>query len=116
MRCIQLFCGLICVSFVYSVDPRVDPLVKIAQGLISGEKSEDGSYSTFLGIPYARVNVNNPFGVSSPFLKFLLILRIVKSIEFYICDHFYESVNHFNSRHRSQCLGPQKYLTHGMAL
>lgn len=43
---------------------RVDPLVLIGQGLVRGTKSSDGSYSSFLGVPYAQVDLNNPFGVS----------------------------------------------------
>lgn len=67
MRCIQLFWILICVCYVNSQEPRVDPLVNTEQGFIRGEKSVDGTYSMFLGIPYARVFVENPFGVSSKF-------------------------------------------------
>lgn len=42
---------------------RVDPLVKTKQGLIKGIRADDGDYSMFLGIPYAIVDENNPFGV-----------------------------------------------------
>ncbi|XP_069355155.1 esterase FE4-like [Maniola hyperantus] len=45
---------------------RIDPLVIIGQGLVRGTKSSDGSYSSFLGIPYALVDVNNPFGPAQP--------------------------------------------------
>ncbi|CAK1551638.1 unnamed protein product [Leptosia nina] len=54
------------VSCVYSAEIRVDPLVLIEQGLVRGLKSRDGSYSSFLGIPYAKVDSNNPFGAAQP--------------------------------------------------
>ncbi|CAG9796516.1 unnamed protein product [Diatraea saccharalis] len=50
--------------------PRVDPLVDTELGLIRGLTSDDGSYSMFLGIPYATVNVSNPFGPSIPHPSF----------------------------------------------
>lgn len=54
------------VGVVYGAEVRVDPLVLISgQGLVSGQKATDGDYSMFLGIPYATVNTDNPFGVSS---------------------------------------------------
>lgn len=53
-----------CVVFVSSAVLRVDPLVIINQGLVRGLRSSDGTYSSFLGIPYALVDPNNPFGVS----------------------------------------------------
>lgn len=42
----------------------IDPLVVTTQGLVLGQKADDGDYSQFLGIPYAKVNPDNPFGVS----------------------------------------------------
>lgn len=48
---------------------RVDPLVDTKVGLIRGLKADDGDYSMFLGIPYADVDENNPFGVSSFFFN-----------------------------------------------
>lgn len=47
---------------------RLDPLVDTQQGLIKGLRADDGDYSMFLGIPYAKVDGENPFGVS--FWKF----------------------------------------------
>ncbi|PZC78409.1 hypothetical protein B5X24_HaOG200116 [Helicoverpa armigera] len=44
---------------------RVDPLVNTKGGLIRGLRSENG-YAMFLGIPYAVVNKDNPFGPSAP--------------------------------------------------
>ncbi|CAH0731224.1 unnamed protein product, partial [Brenthis ino] len=41
---------------------RLDPLVDTPQGLIRGLKVDEGDYSMFLGIPYAKVDENNPFG------------------------------------------------------
>lgn len=43
---------------------RIDPLVDTKLGLIRGLKSSDGQYSMFMGIPYAKVDEKNPFGVS----------------------------------------------------
>ncbi|KAG6448088.1 juvenile hormone esterase [Manduca sexta] len=54
---------LLLVSYVYSAQVRVDPLVLISsQGLIRGHAATDGDYSIFLGIPYAQVDETNPFG------------------------------------------------------
>ncbi|CAH2989288.1 unnamed protein product [Chilo suppressalis] len=50
--------------------PRVDPLVDTEVGLIRGLTSDQGSYSMFLGIPYATVNASNPFGPSIPHSRF----------------------------------------------
>ncbi|XP_050360135.1 cholinesterase 2-like [Nymphalis io] len=49
---------------------RLDPLVDTQQGLIRGLRADDGDYSMFLGIPYARVDEDNPFGKSTPHPKF----------------------------------------------
>ncbi|CAH0731249.1 unnamed protein product, partial [Brenthis ino] len=48
----------------------LDPLVDTPQGLIRGLRADEGDYSMFLGIPYAKVDENNPFGASSPHPKF----------------------------------------------
>ncbi|XP_047989134.1 LOW QUALITY PROTEIN: esterase FE4-like [Leguminivora glycinivorella] len=45
-------------------DLRVDPLVDTNVGLIRGLEASDGDYSMFLGIPYAMLDKENPFGVS----------------------------------------------------
>uniref|UniRef100_A0A2H1WRP2 Carboxylic ester hydrolase n=1 Tax=Spodoptera frugiperda TaxID=7108 RepID=A0A2H1WRP2_SPOFR len=50
--------------------PRIDPLVDTKVGLIRGLRADDGNYSKFLGIPYAQVNPDNPFGESTPQPKF----------------------------------------------
>lgn len=56
---------LLMLSYVQANLVRVDPLVLISnQGLVRGHKAADGDYSIFLGIPYAQVDVNNPFSVS----------------------------------------------------
>lgn len=56
---------VIIVLFQYAgAVPRVDPLVDSKVGLIRGQVANDGDYSTFLGIPYAKVDEANPFGVS----------------------------------------------------
>ncbi|KAL4711656.1 hypothetical protein ACJJTC_011364 [Scirpophaga incertulas] len=43
---------------------KVDPLVKTNLGLIRGVRASDGDYAMFMGIPYAQVNVSNPFGAA----------------------------------------------------
>ncbi|XP_041981444.1 acetylcholinesterase-like [Aricia agestis] len=45
-------------------------LVHTEVGSIQGVPADDGDYVMFLGIPYARVNVSNPFGASIPHEKF----------------------------------------------
>lgn len=55
--------------------PRVDPLVNTNLGLIRGVRASDGDYAMFMGIPYAKVNASNPFGVSSFLLKKLNYLK-----------------------------------------
>lgn len=60
-----VFCALMAVVCAFGAEVRVDPLVLISgQGLVRGRKASDGSYSEFLGIPYAQVDKDNPFGVS----------------------------------------------------
>ncbi|XP_035449861.2 cholinesterase 2-like [Spodoptera frugiperda] len=44
---------------------RVDPLVSTNKGLIRGLRSDEG-HAKFLGVPYAVVDKNNPFGPSVP--------------------------------------------------
>lgn len=58
-----VFHALILKQFAQAIT-RIDPLVDTKVGLIRGLTSEDGSYSMFMGIPYANVNYSNPFGVS----------------------------------------------------
>ncbi|XP_030027603.2 acetylcholinesterase [Manduca sexta] len=45
---------------------RIDPLVDTKVGLIRGLRAANGEYSMFMGIPYATVNSENPFGPSIP--------------------------------------------------
>ncbi|XP_041983339.1 bile salt-activated lipase-like [Aricia agestis] len=45
-------------------------VVQTKVGPISGLKATDGDYIMYLGIPYARVNLTNPFGASLPQPKF----------------------------------------------
>ncbi|XP_053600578.1 juvenile hormone esterase-like [Plodia interpunctella] len=49
-------------SLADSANVRVDPLVLIHQGLVRGRRATDGDYSKFLGVPYAKVDLDNPFG------------------------------------------------------
>ncbi|PZC78414.1 hypothetical protein B5X24_HaOG200171 [Helicoverpa armigera] len=64
-------CGL--VQGVY----RIDPLVSTRTGLIRG-LSGDG-YAKFLGVPYALVDANNPFGQSLPYPVFENIFEATES-------------------------------------
>ncbi|XP_069364429.1 esterase FE4-like, partial [Maniola hyperantus] len=52
---------------------RLDPLVDSPAGLIRGLRADDEQYAMFLGIPYAQVDENNPFGASIPQPKFATI-------------------------------------------
>ncbi|CAH2208177.1 jg11773, partial [Pararge aegeria aegeria] len=49
---------------------RLDPLVNAPAGLIRGLSADDGEYTMFLGIPYAQVQMDHPFGESIPQTKF----------------------------------------------
>lgn len=59
------------------------PIVNTNVGTIRGLKAEDGDYSMFMGIPFAEVDSDNPFGVSSQNLrcniKLVLLIRIIFS-------------------------------------
>ncbi|KAJ8705291.1 hypothetical protein PYW07_011118 [Mythimna separata] len=59
---------------------RIDPLVSTKGGLIRGLLSEDG-YAQFLGVPYAVVDENNPFGPSKPHPGFKGIFEAYESNE-----------------------------------
>ncbi|XP_059060028.1 juvenile hormone esterase-like [Achroia grisella] len=62
--------SLFVISYVASTDIRVDPLVLIKQGLVRGRRVTDGEYSEFLGIPYANVDLEKPFGPSQEVSQF----------------------------------------------
>ncbi|XP_026747790.1 bile salt-activated lipase-like [Trichoplusia ni] len=62
----KLFLVLLITTCCWAGQPRVDPLVSTSRGLIRGLRAEDGDYDMFLGIPYAVVDENNPFGPASP--------------------------------------------------
>ncbi|XP_075972380.1 cholinesterase-like [Anticarsia gemmatalis] len=64
-RCVILFL----LPLVYG-KTRIDPLVDTEVGLIRGLRADDGDYSMFLGIPFAKVDENNPFGASVPYPNF----------------------------------------------
>nr|AGG20205.1 carboxylesterase ae17 [Bombyx mori] len=64
-----VFHALVLKQFAQAIT-RIDPLVDTKVGLIRGLTSEDGSYSMFMGIPYANVNYSNPFGDAIPHTKF----------------------------------------------
>ncbi|CAG4940305.1 unnamed protein product [Colias eurytheme] len=64
MEILSIICVFSLISNAYSAQVRVDPLVLIDQGLVRGLKSSDANYSQFLGIPYAQVDLDNPFGAA----------------------------------------------------
>ncbi|XP_072942294.1 para-nitrobenzyl esterase-like [Epargyreus clarus] len=66
MRVLFLISLIYLVNNAHSTNIRIDPLVKIDQGLVRGIKSVEDGFSSFLGIPYAQVDMNNPFGQSLP--------------------------------------------------
>lgn len=41
------------------------PTVTTKLGTVRGVRAKDGHYSMYLGIPYAKVNKSNVFGVSN---------------------------------------------------
>ncbi|XP_075972556.1 juvenile hormone esterase-like [Anticarsia gemmatalis] len=49
---------------------RIDPLVDSKVGLIRGLRASDGDYSMFMGIPYATVDADKPFGDAIPYPPF----------------------------------------------
>ncbi|XP_053600204.1 juvenile hormone esterase-like [Plodia interpunctella] len=51
-------------------DLRIDPLVDTNVGLIRGLRAIDGDYSMFMGIPFAKVRPENPFGDAIPHERF----------------------------------------------
>ncbi|XP_045526794.1 cholinesterase-like [Pieris brassicae] len=53
-----------------------DPLlVEAPQGLFRGVPADDGDYTMFLGIPYGRVDPENPFGAAQPHPRFTEIFE-----------------------------------------
>lgn len=62
---LQLLCALVVLrQHVEAVD-SVDPVVHTKVGVIRGQAATDGDYNMFRGIPYAKVDKTNPFGVST---------------------------------------------------
>ncbi|KAJ2950786.1 hypothetical protein O0L34_g9051 [Tuta absoluta] len=53
-------------TVVNGAQVKLDPLVRIDQGLVRGQIADNGKYAYFLGVPYAQVNPSNPFGQSEP--------------------------------------------------
>lgn len=41
-----------------------DAVIESGAGTIKGLRASDGNYFMYLGIPYAKIDPNNPFGVS----------------------------------------------------
>ncbi|KAI8439889.1 hypothetical protein MSG28_001353 [Choristoneura fumiferana] len=42
----------------------IDPLVLTENGLVQGFEADDGKFANFLGIPYAKIDEDNPFGAN----------------------------------------------------
>ncbi|XP_045526745.1 juvenile hormone esterase-like [Pieris brassicae] len=57
---------LLLIQRVYSDSP----IIETPWGQIRGVPADDGDYNMFLGIPYARVDPDNPFGAAKPVPKF----------------------------------------------
>ncbi|XP_026749533.1 bile salt-activated lipase [Galleria mellonella] len=68
------------------------PLVNSNAGLIRGLQASDGDYSMFLGIPYAKVNESNPFGVSIPQERFEEIYE-ANNDSLMLCPQYKKSSN-----------------------
>lgn len=88
MKGLARICFALLVLFQYTQClPRIDPLVDTKVGLIRGLRADDGNYSKFLGIPYAQVNPDNPFGVSAMYFN-LCVYKVVKTNK--ICKQFFK--------------------------
>ncbi|CAH0592564.1 unnamed protein product [Chrysodeixis includens] len=57
---------LLCLIQYGTAMSRTDPEVVTNVGSIRGLKASDGNYDMYMGIPYATVDVTNPFGPSKP--------------------------------------------------
>lgn len=51
------------ILFIFGVSGQ-GSIVNTKLGQIRGVVADDGDYTSFLGIPFAKVKVENPFGVS----------------------------------------------------
>ncbi|XP_039755044.1 esterase FE4-like [Pararge aegeria] len=51
------------------------PLVQTNQGPIRGLQAEDGDYSMFMGIPFGKIQEDNPFGTALPYPKFEQVFK-----------------------------------------
>ncbi|XP_059061157.1 acetylcholinesterase-like [Achroia grisella] len=67
---LQFVILIFALQYVHSKILRLDPLVESNAGLIRGLHASDGDYSMFLGIPFAKINESNPFGISTPQERF----------------------------------------------
>ncbi|KAL0839209.1 hypothetical protein ABMA28_015981 [Loxostege sticticalis] len=85
MRDLFILCSLI--LSLQNVCGSVSPIVESGVGQIRGHSAPDGNYSMFLGIPYATLDVNNPFGHSKPYPKFEGIFNAYNDST--ICPHVY---------------------------
>lgn len=65
---------LFVLKYAWSID--VDRVVVYTnKGPIVGNK-DDGEFMTFFGVPYAKVNEDNPFGVSEFHIKLTKVVQI----------------------------------------
>lgn len=51
-------------------------MIDVGEGTIKGLKAPDGDYFMYLGIPYAKVDESNYFGVSNLFNLLIIITRL----------------------------------------
>uniref|UniRef100_A0A2H1VTC0 SFRICE_020671 n=1 Tax=Spodoptera frugiperda TaxID=7108 RepID=A0A2H1VTC0_SPOFR len=77
--------------------------VVTSKGLILGDR-EDG-YSTFLGVPYAKVDLENPFGPALEYPKF--DTPLIANDSSVVCPQVY-----FNDNGTIQCLNLNIYVPH----
>lgn len=76
---------LLCIrAYGDDTDSIINPTVNTTLGLIRGVRAEDGDYYMFMGIPFAQVNMSNPFGVSLLFFILLLPKKVISYILVFI--------------------------------
>ncbi|GBP32970.1 Bile salt-activated lipase [Eumeta japonica] len=63
-------CVFVFLSYVDCANIKVDPLVLTSRGPVRGKRAIGDDYSVFLGIPYAQVDLSNPFRDSLPYPYF----------------------------------------------
>ncbi|CAK1554318.1 unnamed protein product [Leptosia nina] len=91
---------------------EADPLlVQTPLGQIRGLAADDGNYAMFLGIPFARVDHENPFGASEPYPDFTEVFQANNDSA--ICPQREELSNEF--RGTIDCLNVNVYVPNAPA-